>query len=289
VWLATTISSAAAAVFFRGSLRDVAVAAFVGAVSGGGRVVLGEPAQRLLHDFLGGLFAAACAGLATRTFTGVSPDIIMLAGAISLFPGMTFTTGLAEVAQKNLVSGGARLMESAATLLLILFGVAIVASAQQIAGLSAPFDASARSGLGFFADAVALVAASLSFGIIFQVPRRFLWGALISGATGYAVTALAARHLPQNSGHIATFCAALAVCMLANGLARATNRPAQLYQLPGMMLLVPGSLGFLSLGEFLSGNVDAGAKNGFLMALVAAALVIGVLVANVLVPPRKLL
>ena len=290
VWFATMTSSAAAAVFFRGSMRDVLVSAGVGAVVGGGRVFLGKPAQRLLQDFLGGLFAAACSGLAARVFSDVSPDVVMLAGAISLFPGMTFTTGLAEVAQKSLVSGGARLIESATTLLLILFGVALVASGQQIIGMPLhPPMLSTRVDLGLAANAAALVAASLSFGVIFQVPRRLWWAALVSGATGYAVTALATRHLPQNSAHVATFCAALAVCMLANGLARATNRPAQLYQLPGMMLLVPGSFGFLSLGEMLSGNVDQGAKNAFTMALVAAALVIGVLVANVLVPPRKLL
>lgn len=291
VWLATMISSASAAVFFRGSIRDVLVSAGVGAVVGGGRVFLGKPAQRLLQDFIGGLFAAACSSLAARVFSDVSPDVVMLAGAISLFPGMTFTTGLAEVAQKSLVSGGARLIESATTLLLILFGVALVASGQQIIGvpLHPPPMSSTRVDLGLAANAAALVAASLSFGVIFQVPRKLWWAALASGATGYVVTALATRHLPQNSAHVATFCAALAVCMLANGLARATNRPAQLYQLPGMMLLVPGSFGFLSLGEMLSGNVDQGAKNAFTMALVAAALVIGVLVANVLVPPRKLL
>lgn len=288
VWLATAVSSGAAAVFFRGSLVDVALAALVGAVIGAGRAILGQPAQRLLHDFLGGLFAAACAGLAARIFPSVAPEVVMLAGAISLFPGMTFTTGLAEVAQKNLVSGGARLMESASTLLLILFGVALVGSVQQLAGptIGPP---PIRQGLGLGADTIALVAASLSFGVIFQMPRRFLGAALASGAVGYSVAAFAGRHLPANSGHVAMFFAALAVCMLANALARVTERPAQLFQLPGMMLLVPGSFGFLSLGEFLSGNVDGGARNGFTMVLVSAALVIGVLVANVLVPPRKIL
>src|SRR4029079_14408111 len=109
----------------------------VGAVVGGSRFVLGgKPAQLLLSDFLGGLFAAMWAWLATHVWPSAVPEVIVLAGAISLFPGMTFTTGLAEVAQKNLVSGGARLMESAVTLLLILFGVAPVAGRQTLTGMA---------------------------------------------------------------------------------------------------------------------------------------------------------
>lgn len=286
VWAATTVTSGAVAVFFRGSPIDVLVAAVVGAVIGGARTILAaRHAQRLLNDFLGGVFAASVAWLGVRIWPSASPDVIVLAGAISLFPGMTFTTGLAEVAQKNLVAGGARLMESAVTLLLILFGVALVAGFQQIAGVSLP-PAPPHEPLGLPWQAAALVTSSLALGVVFQVPRRFLWAALVSGATGYIATALTVRTLPT---HVASFCAALSVCVVANGLARFTARPSQLFQLPGMMLLVPGSFGFLSLGDFLRGQVLEGAAKGFSMALVSAGLVIGVLVANVVLPARKLL
>jgi uncharacterized membrane protein YjjB (DUF3815 family) len=201
---------------------------------------------------------------------------------------MTFTTGLAEVAQKNLVSGGARLMESGVTLLLILFGVALVAGFQKMSGIALPASEAVRGGLGLGYQAAALVTSSIAFGVLFQVPRRYMWTALVSGATGYAVTALAVRHIPE-APHVAAFCAALAVCVLSNGLARVTNRPAQLFQLPGMILLVPGSFGFVSLGQLLAKKPEAGVQEGFMMALVGAALVIGVLVANVVMPARKLL
>jgi uncharacterized membrane protein YjjP (DUF1212 family) len=289
VWAATTVASGAAAVFFRGTLIDVLVASIVGAAVGGSRIALGRrPEQLLLTDFLGGLFAAMCAWLATRVWPTASPEVIVLAGAISLFPGMTFTTGLAEVAQKNLVSGGARLMESAVTLLLILFGVALVAGFQKMAGVSLPVATMARSGMTLPYQALALVVSSIAFGVLFQVPRRYMWTALVSGATGYSVTALAVRHIPE-APHVAAFCAALAVCVLANALARVMDRPAQLFQLPGMILLVPGSFGFVSLGDLLAKKPEAGVQEAFTMALVGAALVIGVLVANVVLPARKLL
>jgi len=289
VWAATTVASGAAAVFFRGSLVDVLVAAIVGAAVAGSRLALrSNPSQRLLTDFMGGLFAAMCAWLATRVWPTASPEVIVLAGAISLFPGMTFTTGLAEIAQKNLVSGGARLMESAVTLLLFLFGVALVAGLQKVAGAELPAAAIARAGFSLPYQALALVVSSFAFGILFQVPRRYMWTALVSGATGHVVTALAGRNIPE-APHVAAFCAALAVCVLSNTLARVLDRPAQLFQLPGMILLVPGSFGFVSLGDLLAKKPEAGVEEAFMMALVGAALVIGVLVANVVMPARKLL
>jgi uncharacterized membrane protein YjjB (DUF3815 family) len=219
------------------------------------------------------------------------PEVIVPAGAIALFPGMTFTTGVAEVAQKNVVSGGARLIESGVTLLLILFGVALIAGVGEIVGADMPSWLGSKNplvGLSLPWQALALFVSSLAFGALFQVPRRWLWTTFVSNATGWIVADVAVHYrLP---GHVGAFCAALSVCMFANGLARVTNRPAQLFQLPGMMLLVPGSFGFLSLSAFLeSPDTSQGMQRGFTMALVGAALVIGILVANVVVPSRKLL
>jgi uncharacterized membrane protein YjjP (DUF1212 family) len=303
VFFATAALSGAAAVFFKGGPLDVLVAAIIGAVIAGSRFMLfGAPpglgdiarssrrnARRLLSDFLGGLFAASCAWLALRIWPGAHPDVIVPAGAIALFPGMTFTTGVAEVAQKNVVAGGARLVESAVTLLLIMFGVALMAGIGSTIGVAMPswLAADPHPSLSVHWQAIALLVSSAAFGAIFQVPRRWLWSTLVSSAIGWVIADLAVAHrLP---GHVAAFCAALSVCLAANGLARITNRPAQLFQLPGMMLLVPGSFGFLSLGEFLETEYSKGAERGFMMLLVGAALVIGVLVANVILPSRKLL
>ncbi|MBX3223834.1 MAG: threonine/serine exporter family protein [Labilithrix sp.] len=308
VFAATTAVSGASAVFFKGGALEVLVAAIVGAVIAGSRLALStrvrggalDPgvaagtsrrnARRLLSDFFGGLFAASCAWLAIVLWPEARPEVIVPAGAIALFPGMTFTTGVAEVAQKNVVAGGARLIESAVTLLLILFGVALIAGLGEVVGVEMPSWLAKTSlpGLPIGWQVLALLVSSVGFGAVFQVPKRWLWTTFASSATGWIVADVALHfRLP---GHVAAFCAALSVCMFANALARWTNRPAQLFQLPGMMLLVPGSFGFLSLSEFLE-TKDAlmGTQRGFTMALVGAALVIGVLVANVLVPSRKLL
>jgi len=285
-WLAVAATSAAAAVFFRGQGRDVALAATLGLVVHAiTRLLRKHPQGRFLVDFSGAAVCAMGAALAGSVFPDVSREVVVLGGMIALFPGMTFTTGLAEVAQKNLVAGSARLMEALVTFLALVFGIALSGTIAVALGLR-DIAAQQRTGLDWPFQVAALVAISLGFGVAFQMPKRLLWAALLSGGTSYAVTALLQSLLP---GHVAAFLGATAVCALANALARATGRPAQLYHLPGMMLLVPGSLGFAAFEGFLRGDWMLGASKLSSTVLVAAGLVMGVLTANVVVSPKKLL
>lgn len=283
---ATVLVSASAAVFFRGRPADVLASSVAGvAVALIALVASRRSVTRLLVDFFAACAATAVAWSAARLSAQVSPEIVVLAGAISLFPGMTFTTGVAEIAQKNLVSGGARFMEALVTLLLLAFGVALAAGVGEVVHVALPTPPP-RYVPPLGATVGALVVASAAFGVLFQVPRRFFWSVFASGATGFVVSTAAARALPS---HVAAFLSAFAVSALANVLARRTSRPAQVFQLPGMMLLVPGSFGFLSVSDFLRGEVLSGVSRAFTMMLVGAALVLGVLVANALIAPRKLL
>jgi uncharacterized membrane protein YjjB (DUF3815 family) len=83
--------------------------------------------------------------------------------------------------------------------------------------------------------------------------------------------------------------AALLVGAGSNVVARFTDRPAAVTQLPGLMLLVPGSIGFRGISSFLEADVVSGIGSAFEIALVAIALVTGLLMANVLVPANRVL
>ena len=76
-----------------------------------------------------------------------------------------------------------------------------------------------------------------------------------NASRGWAATGVGTRAFP---GHLAAFLGAMAVCLVGNALARFTERPAQLFILPGLILLVPGSFGFLSLEAFLRGEFLGG-------------------------------
>jgi uncharacterized membrane protein YjjB (DUF3815 family) len=284
--VAFAVASGATAAFLRGAHAEVAAATVAGLLVGVIGWGLGRiPNARFLAEFVGALAAAVVARAAAIWHPGVSREVIVLAGVITLIPGMTLTTALAEVARKNLVAGAARLTEAMVGFASILFGIATELGIEHLTRLS-PAVQSVRAGLPLEWQALALVGASWAIGALFSVPLNYTWTAVVSGAIGYVASTVGGHYLP---GHVAAFLGALAVCTASHVFARSTGRPAQLFQLPGLTLLVPGSFGFLSLESFLSGDFTKGAAQGFQMLLVAAALVTGVLLASVIVPARKLL
>ena len=284
--VATAVLSGAAAIFFRGGIAEMAMSAGIGGVVGIIAWASGKrEGARFLVEFLGALVAALLVWGCTVLRPDLSREVLIPSAVISLFPGMTLTTGLAELARKNLVAGAARLMEAFVAFLLILFGIAAAISAENLVGAKlAP--AAAREALAWPVQIWAMAAASLAFAVLFTMPKRFAWAAIVSASIGWIATAFGTRHLPP---HVAAFGASLSVCLFANAAARVTQRPAQLFQLPGMMLLVPGSVGFLSLEDFLRGDFASGQAKGFTMLLIAGGIVTGVLLANVVLPAKKLL
>ena len=286
IWAATAGAAGASAVFFRGGPWEALIGAGGGALIGLLVWQLGRSrSARYLSDFAGGTVAALVAGAVTRAWPELSREVLVLSGVILLVPGMALTTGLAELARKNRVSGAARLMEALITFLSIVFGIALVVGFESMLGGTPPAPPSPPEGLALPWQGLALVVASLSFGVLFKVPRRYLITAVASGSMAWLAMLLGVS-LP---GHIAAFAAALGLCLYANGVARLTHRPAQVFLLPGMVLLVPGSFGFRSLEAILRGDLLGGAMRGFEMFLIAGALVTGLLLGNVVFPAKKIL
>jgi uncharacterized membrane protein YjjP (DUF1212 family) len=284
--LASTGTAGAAAVFFRGGRVEIAVAALGGLLVGLVRLWLGRRYRTaLLGDFIGAVIAAGLAWAACALAPDAAREVMVLAVVILLVPGMALTTGLQELVHKNLVSGAAKLMETLVIFLSIVFGIAVMVALEGLLGASLR-PAPPLGEPGIVANAIALLVASAGFCVLFQVPRRLVPGAMLSGGVGWVVTALGVRHLP---GSLSAFTAAFSVAVLANGVARLTRRPAQVFLLPGLVLLVPGSFGFISLEAFLRGDFLPGAAKGFEMFLTASAIVIGLVAADVVLPARKFL
>jgi uncharacterized membrane protein YjjP (DUF1212 family) len=284
--LARAGASGASAVFFRGGWLDVAAAAVGGLLVGVLQRLLGHHRRTaLLGDFLGAFLGAATAWGASALWPGVSRQVVVLAVVILLVPGMALTTGITEVAHKNLVSGAAKLTEAMVAFLSIVFGIAAVVALEKLVGLHTT-DLPARGEPGLWLNAAALLVTSAGFMVIFSVPPGLAPAAMLCAALGWIVTALGVRHLP---GSLSAFTASLSIALVANLIARLTERPAQVFLVPALVLLVPGSFGFLSLESFLRGELLNGATKGFEMFLTAGAIVMGLLAANAVLPARKLL
>ena len=66
------------------------------------------------------------------------------------------------------------------------------------------------------------------------------------------------------------------------------RRPAPVVLVPGILLLVPGSIGYQSMSSMMERNTIAGIDTAFTMILTAVSLVAGLLIAGVVAPePRR--
>lgn len=283
--VASGLGSAGAAVSLGGGWTDALLASCGGVVLRAIMLLLSEvSAVRTLESFVGGIVAGATAWVATQLSPGSLREVLILAIIVQLLPGLTLTTGLAELSTRNLVAGTARLMHAGITLLSLAFGIAIVVSLSKVVTpeLAPP---SERAPLEWWWQVMALLLAALSFGVMLGLPKKQLRVALAAGVLLWGVT-LATRPLP---GVHAAFLNALALSLGANFWARLSRRPAQIFLMPGLLLLVPGALSFRSFDTLLSGDAVTGLSSAADVLLVAGGIVMGLLVANVALPPRKAL
>lgn len=280
--LAFALTSGAAARFFGGGWREIAVSTAIGLCTGLLAVAASSvPTLRRVFEPLAAAVAAALATAAARFAGPVSVYIATVAGLIVLIPGFSLTVAMIELATRNLVAGTARLAGAAGTFLSIGFGVALGTQLARLAvGTPAPL---VPEPIPMWTEWAALVVAPLGFTVLLRArPRDAVWiGA--AGVLAFAGTRLGTALLGPELG---AFVGALALGVASNAYGRALGRPEVVPLVPGMLLLVPGSLGFQSLSSLLARQTIPGVEAAFRMTLVAVSLATGLLFANVVLPVR---
>ena len=276
------LGSMPAACFFGGGWREMALTGLLGLLVGLGSVLLGrrQGLARLIHP-VSGLLVGFLAVLMAHRFPHVSPQILTVAGLIVLLPGLRLVVAMNELATGNLVAGTSRLMDTAMTFLALGFGVAL---GQRLA---APWLEGALRGVPLplpgWALAVSLVMAAAGLLVLFRArPADFPWilGACILAFLG--ARGGSAWLGPQFGVGLGAFVLGLA----SNLFSRIAHRPSVVPLLPGLMVLVPGGLGFKGLEFIIQKQLVAGLDTAFQALFVAIALLTGLLLAHATVQSR---
>jgi uncharacterized membrane protein YjjP (DUF1212 family) len=281
--LSFALTSGAAARFFGGGWTEIVASTLIGCVTG--IVALVASRYRTVGRIfapLAAAFAAALASLAARV-APVSIYTATVAGLIVLIPGFSLTVAMIELATQNLVSGTTRLAGAMGTFLAIGFGVALGTRVVQ-AFLGRPPKAVAPEALPEWTLFVALLLAPLGFTVLLRAPPRDTLWVTLAGALAFGGSRLGSIVLGPELG---AFCGALVVGAASNAYSRAFHRPELVPLVPGMLLLVPGSLGFQSFASLLERNTVSGVEAAFRMTLIAVSLATGLLLANVVLPARR--
>lgn len=280
---AFAVASAGAATFFGGSHLDLGASAVAGALIGALALLAARgPAFGGIFEAVAAVIVSALAA-AAASFLGASAFVVTVSGLIVMVPGLTLTLAISELASRHLASGTARLTGALTVFLLIGFGVALGSRLS----LVLPPDALTHApALPPWTQAAAVVAVGSALVVLFRAhPSDTLW-ILGAGAVGFYGARAGAILLGPELG---TFAGGMLVGLAGNLYARLLERPSAVAAVPGIMLLVPGSLGFRSLVALMDDNVVSGIETAFTTTLVAAALVAGLLAANLLLPSRRAL
>lgn len=276
------LSSAAAAIFLGGGSREITVAGIIG-LGIGLLAYAGEKtaAIRRLFEPLSAFVASVLAALAARTIGPLSVYLVTLAGIIILIPGFTLTVAVTELSNRHLVAGTARLFGAFTTLVVLAIGVAIGGTLMTtLLGAAPPAE---PTPLPEWALAVALVAAPLGFAVLLKaLPRDVPWIVATCGL-GFAATRAGGVILGPELG---VFAGAVVVGLAGSVYNYTKARPAAVLRVPGILLLVPGSIGFRGLTALLDKQVVPGVETAFRMITIAVALAAGLLIASVVAPSR---
>lgn len=231
---------------------------------------------------------AVCALVATVLGYGISSlvyplavPMVVLASLIVLLPGLSLTTAINELSTHHLVSGVARMAGAFAVLLKLTFGVLAGTKLASVLGWTVLAEATP---LPYWVLWTALVGAAFGFAINFSAPWRDVPLVMISAMGSYLITRFVG---PEVGSEFGVFIAALIACAAGNLYARLWRRPGALIRLPGIILLVPGSVGFRSLSHAFERDVLMTLDTGLTLLTILITLVAGILFGNLLVPPRR--
>lgn len=277
------LAAGTAACFFRGGELDILLSTFAGIGIGLLALMVGGRRRAVLvFESVAALLTTAIGTVAAAYSPEVSSGIITLSGLIVLVPGLTLTVAMSELASRHLVAGTARLAWAATIFLSIALGVG---SGRALQTWFPPLESRVDSGdPSFWTLAIALALAPIAFAVLFRSRRRDMLWVLMAGWLGFLGARVGTSFLGAELGVLG---GSLLVGLASNLYARLKNRPAVVLQVPGIMLLVPGSIGFASVNALLRDDVLTGVESAFDMAQVGAALVGGLLFANALLRPRR--
>jgi uncharacterized membrane protein YjjP (DUF1212 family) len=278
------LTSASVAGLLRSGWADLVAAGLIGTLIGV-LTVMGSKRPRLAEslDAVAALVAMTLAAAIATFIVPLSLKNVIVAALIVLLPGMMLTNAVAELTSQHLVSGTARFAGALAVLLKLTFGTVAASQVALLLGW-APREAVGVNVPPAWVEWAALAIGCYAFAVLFKADRRDYPLVMASAALGYTVTKFGGEAFGSQAG---VFLASMVMTALSNAYARWANRPGALIRVPGIILLVPGSVGFRSLTFVLERDVELGLDAGFLLVNLLVALVAGLLFGNLLIPARR--
>jgi uncharacterized membrane protein YjjP (DUF1212 family) len=267
------------------SWTDIGIAALLGMITGLFAMRLGTYWQEVGSFEPITAFVITVLAYVLSDFLGGSqvPNTV-IAAMIILMPGLNLTVAITELSTGHLASGTARFAGAVVVLVKLSLGVVMATQMMHALGFASGLELDPSTLPPTWFAWLALLITGLAFGVLFNAQLQDWPAVVVAAISAFGTNFFAAQYV---GSELAVFLAALVVAGVSNAYGRIYNRPSSIMRLPGIILLVPGSLGYRSLTLLFSRNMTDGLDAAVSVAVVLASLVGGLLLGNTLIPPRR--
>ena len=223
--------------------------------------------------------AAMAAQVLALFLPNQTPFISAVAGVVFLLPGFMLTVAMSELATQNYLAGTGRL--TGAFVLLFLMGAGLVIGTKLSLALLPAMPPGSSSLLPPWVIWPTVAALGISLLAVLQAPWSSLFVSAGACLLAWAVYSLVGAEMGNVVG---AFTAALAIASAGHLYQFLTRKPAVLMQTPGLITLVPGSMGFRGMHALMEQDSLAGIGLMTDMLLTGAVLAVGLLLADNIMP-----
>jgi len=280
---AYAVLSCGAAILLGGGTPEIAVAGVDG-VAIGAIAALAQRSRRVdrMYEISAAFVATLVIAAWDRFLAPTALYVAIVAALVQLLPGYSLTTALSELANRNLVSGTARLGGVFVTLLSLGCGFALAAGLTGNTLFFGPTVSPGHMTLPSTAGAAVLMALGIA-AILHARYRDLGWIIASCVATITLARLFAAAGITQAGPFATAFCIGLGT----NLAARYLRIPSAVVLVPSLLVLVPGSISYESLLYIFQADATDAVSLGARALLTAILIVAGFLTSQLVAPPAR--
>jgi len=278
--LASALGSAAFCILFGGGFADCLASFIAGFLLWVFVLFVGtRHLSRIVNTVTGGLLSSlVCFGL-YRIGLGIHLSNMIIGAIIPLIPGIAFTNGIRDMANEDFIAGTTRLLDAMLSFFCIALGVALAFMLDgNVFGQILELDelVADPQTSGFVVQLVAAYLGTMSFAVLFGVPRRYYIDAGICGTLGWLLYLILTRYSAFSPVET-MFTATALVTMVALSQSTARKCPITVFLICGIFPLVPGAGIFWTSYNIVSNQLSDALQTGFGALKATVAIAFGIL------------
>ena len=286
--LASGVGSAAFCIFFGGTFGD-SLAAFAAGICLYLYVLwLSTPhLSKIVGNIGGGALVTVVCCLLYLMGVGENLNFMMIGTIMPLVPGVAFTNSIRDVADGDYISGSVRMLDALLVFFCIAIGVGIGFSLislvpgsgtlQEMGQLAENSGSGPMGGMEIFGqlakEILSAVIGTVSFSVLFGVPREYYPYCGFIGGAGWLVYCLAELFLP---GSGPCFAATAVVILLSRTAAVMKHCPVTIFLIAGIFPLVPGAGVYWTVYHIVMEELFLAVSTGYSAMKEAIAIVMGI-------------